>query len=206
MTHTRLDWEDRYREGPRPWDTGITPPEVYDFWRSNRIPTHQRGSALALDIGCGPGTNVAFLAQLGLSAIGFDLSGIALSIAKHRITASRPDLLPRIGLIQADVSRLPIRSANAVYILDIGCLHGLLPPLREDYAHGVIQNLSPGGYYQLFAFDRLPEAQAEPDKQLRGMEQDEVATMFAPELYVVDIFRGTPDRQPCRWYLLQKKT
>lgn len=201
MVMDRLTWEKNYQEGPRPWDTGITPPEVVSFWSSGRLaPT-----GLAIDIGCGPGTNVAYLARQGLRTIGVDLAGGALTLAADRLRRNQPALLPRISFAQADVTCLPFRQANAVYMLDIGCLHGLPPDARAGYAGGVVENLAPDGYYQLFAFDCLADLVDDPVRRLRGMGEDEVATLFAPYLKIVEIERARPDRYPCRWYLLRKE-
>jgi methyl halide transferase len=196
---TRYQWEDHYRTGPTPWDTGSTPPEVVQFWQNYPVPPN----GLAFDLGCGTGTNVAYLATLGLTVIGFDLAGNALALGQKRLHGAAT---PRLQLIQADVTTLPVRAAQAHYILDIGCLHGLPVERRPAYAQGVIDNLRPGGYYQLFAFDRLPPSAQPPDKPPRGMGDDEVQTLFAPTLTLVEIIRARPDRQPCRWYVLQKRS
>ncbi len=200
MAIDRLTWEQQYQTGPKPWDTGVTPPEVAAFWSSGRlVPT-----GLVIDIGCGPGTNVAYLAGLGLCAIGVDLAGSALTLAVARLRANQPSLLSAIHFVQSDVSRLPFRQANAAYMLDIGCLHGLPPELRAGYANGVMENLAPGGYYQLYAFDCLADLVDDPAKQYRGMGEHEVQTLFGPTLKIVEIIRARPDRYPCRWYLLRK--
>lgn len=198
----RSTWEKNYQEGPRPWDTGVTPPEVAAFWASGRlVPT-----GLAMDIGCGPGTNVAYLARLGLYAIGVDLAGSALTLATARLHRNQPALLARSSFAQADVTCLPFRQANAIYILDIGCLHGLPPTVRAAYARGVVENLALGGYYHLYAFDSLADLVDDPVKRLRGMGETEVETLFAPHLRVVETIRARPDRYPCRWYLLRKES
>jgi hypothetical protein len=123
---------------------------------------------------------------------------------QQRLRREFPDLLARLQLVQADVTSLPVRATQAHYILDIGCLHGLPFAQRQVYAQGVIDNLVQGGYYQLFAFDLQPESEHQADQPLRGMGENEVETLFAPHLTVLEIQRGRPDRQPCRWYLLQK--
>lgn len=199
---TRTQWEEHYRSGPTPWDTRVTPPEVVAFWQGRPVPP----DALALDIGCGTATNVAFLAGLGLRVIGFDLAGNALATGRMRILADQPQLLTRSQLVQADVTRLPLHQARAYYVLDIGCFHTLPFALRNAYVQGVINNLAPGGYYQLFGFDLLPAAERPPDRQERGLDENEIAERFAPQLAVIEIIRAEPDRHPCRWYLLQKRT
>ncbi len=200
MTTDRLGWEKHYVEGATPWDTRITPPEVTAFWQSGRLAP----AGLALDIGCGPGTNVAYLAGLGLRTIGIDLAGGALALARTRLQTQPIALQARTSFVQADVTALPFCHLNASYIVDIGCLHGLLPDQRPAYVQGVIANLAPGGYYQLYAFDCLADLVDDPVRRLRGMGDTEVETLFAPHLTVVEIVRARPDRYPCRWYLLHK--
>ncbi|MBW7881059.1 MAG: class I SAM-dependent methyltransferase [Caldilineaceae bacterium] len=201
MLTWREQWEAHYASGHTPWDTQITPPEVQAFWSSGRLP----GRGLGLDIGCGPGTNVLFLARQGLAVIGFDIAAQPVQIGRQRIRERAPELLARTLLVQADVTALPVHQANASYILDVGCFHGLHPDNRPAYVQHVVNNLAVGGYYQLYAFDRAPEMTDDPDKKLRGMEENEVAERFAPWMAVVEIVRAEPDRYPCRWYLLQRR-
>ncbi len=193
---TQQAWETRYQEGSTPWDTRITPPEVVRFWATPRIAP----AGWALDLGCGTATNVGYLAERGLSVLGCDLAGNALALGMERLRAERPAYLGQISLVQADVTRLPFAPIAAQYVLDIGCFHGLPNELRGSYVRGVIEHLAPGGYYHLFAFDW------HPDNPARGVDENEIAERFAPHLTVVEIERGRPDRQPCRWYLLQKQS
>ena len=201
MTIDRTSWESHYQSGNTPWDSRITPPEVQRFWATDRLPH----SGLAIDIGCGPGTNVGFLARLGLTVVGTDLAGTALNLARQRLYDQEAAVRRRISLVQSDVTRLPFRGANADYLLDIGCFHGLPTALRDRYVDGIANNLRPGGYYQLYAFDCLETLVDDLARQHRGMRETEVAERFGPALEVVEIERGKPDRYPCRWYLLRKR-
>lgn len=196
----RSRWETHYASGNTPWDTQVTPPEVQDFWTSGRLAP--RG--LALDIGCGPGTNVRFLAELGLQVVGFDIAFQAVATGRDRITQRVPHLQQLAGLVQADVTALPLANAGAAYILDIGCSHGIPPELRPRFAEGIIANLRRGGYYHLYAFDYVPRLEEEAQARYMGMLDDEVVARFTPGLEVIEITRATPDRYPCRWYLLRK--
>ena len=205
MTNDRAHWEQRYTEGVLPWDSGITPPEVEDFWAADHIPAAERTGAIALDMGCGTGTNVAFLAARGLSVVGVELAGNGLTIAQQRLAKKHPSLLPRIHLIQGSVTQLPLINLGARYVLDIGCFHAIPPSLRVNYAACVITNLAPGGFYHLYAFDWMANRATDPNKSPRGMRANEVATLFASALDVVEIIRATPNPHPCRWYLLQKR-
>lgn len=196
----REQWDARYESGNMPWDSGVTPPEVVVFLTGG----HVAAKGTALDLGCGAGTNVAWLARRGLDVIGVEHAGNALDLARERLRDIDPSVQRRIALVQGDVAHLPLTALNAAYILDIGCLHGVLPGSRPSYARGVIDNLGTDGYYHLFAFDRPDEPAPDSPMPWRGLGVDEVETLFTPALEVAAIVRGDPDHYPCRWYLLHK--
>lgn len=198
----RLHWDERYQSSRRPWDTGITPPEVKTFWHSGLLPPF----GLAIDLGCGSGTNAIFLANNGLRAVGADLSGIALLRGQARGAQPRGPGNSPPSFVQADVSCLPFTDADASYILDIGCLHSIPLDQRTHYAHSVVTNLRPGGYYHLFAFDRSDDDVSDPEHRDQGMAEHEVRQLFTPDLALLTVLRGRPDQRPCRWYLLYKPT
>lgn len=198
---TRERWEARYRAGVTPWDTQQTPPEVVDFWQSARLSTN----GIALDLGCGPGTNVRYLAGLGLRAIGVEIAGAPLLTASRRIATQPPALQSHAHFVCSDVCRLPFSKVGASYMLDIGCLHSLPRSVRDDYCSQVIANLAPHGYYHLYAFDADP-ADPEPTSGPIGLDEGEIAARFTPALTLVEETIARPDRRPCRWYLLQRPT
>lgn len=199
----RAHWDERYRSGQTPWDTGITPPEVQAFWEEQPPPAT---GEFALDIGCGTGLNTLFLARQGLCAIGFDLSGRALQLAAQRLEASRSEHSSSAGrafFVQADVSRLPVDRLGAMYALDIGCLHSLPDDLRPAYAEGVHLGLSDGGFFHLYVFDRNES----DGPGAKGMYQGEVAALFDGKLSIVEEEVGVPSTtasRPSRWFLLRK--
>ncbi len=201
----RAHWDARYRSGQTPWDTGITPPEVQSFWKERSPPFP---GAFALDLGCGTGLNTLFLARQGLRGIGFELSGQALRLAHNRLLAdSTEGSFPPGGsaaFVQAHVGRLPVGRLDAIYALDIGCLHSLPDPDRTAYAKGVCRALAAGAYYHLYVFDR--ETSEGPGA--RGMYEGEVAALFGDEMAVLAEEVGVPsthNARRSRWYLLQKR-
>lgn len=69
---------------------------------------------LAVDIGCGTGSNLRILGLAGFcKAIGLDYSLYALSLAKKKVGST---------LIRGDIHRLPIRSGSAGLILALDVL------------------------------------------------------------------------------------
>ncbi len=196
MEDLRAQWESRYQEGPTPWDTSITPPEVVAFWRSGRL----AATGLALDLGGGTATNALYLAERGLHVASIEIASPALARGLARL-ATQPALRrAQISLIQGSVSALPLGGGCVNYALDIGCFHGLPLPLRHDYAQELKRVMIPGGYYQLYAFAEDADARG-----ARGLADDEVAARFADAFTIVEIETATPNPRPCYWYLLQRQ-
>jgi SAM-dependent methyltransferase len=70
--------------------------------------------SLVLDIGCGPGRVLGFLAQRGIRCIGLDRSRVSLSLAVKRYT--------RPGVV-ADNLRLPLADGTADVVISDGVIH-----------------------------------------------------------------------------------
>src|SRR5512133_1382931 len=116
-----------YRFGMARWDSGKTPPEVEQAFQAGDIPV---GSAL--DLGCGTGTNVIYMAQQGRQAIGIDF--VPGAIAKAREKAQQAGVAERTQLYVADVTRLAeLKLPACGFALDMGCFHGLSPDGRRRY-------------------------------------------------------------------------
>lgn len=98
-----------------------------------------------LDIGCGAGSNVLYLAKNGYHAHGIDLSPGAVRAARARASESR--LTADIQEGDALALRFPDRSLDG--IVDHGCFHTLPLARREDYARETHRVLRPGGSFVL---------------------------------------------------------
>ena len=175
----RLLFELRYRFGRPRWDTGVTPPELVAF-------VAERSAGRALDLGCGTGTNVAFLARRGWDAVGVDFAPRAISLARRR--AREAGVAHRARFLVADVTRLPDLGGPFDLALDMGCLHSVPAERRADYARGLLARLAPGGTYLLYAF-------CPPDRF--GVAREEVERLVAP-LRLVSFAPGTG--RPSAWY------
>lgn len=200
LERQRARFAEHYRTGATPWDTRQTPPEVHAFWASGRLAP----AGLALDLGCGPGTNVAFLARLGLRALGVDYVLTPLLTGQARILAGEPHLARRAHFVEGDVSRLPFTGLGAAYVLDVGCFHSLPLEMRPGYVRGLADNLAPGGWFQMYAFDRVAALADDPDRWFRGLADGEAQERFGPHFEIVAIEIATPDPHPCKWYLMRR--
>ena len=173
----RVLFDLRYRFGRPRWDTGVTPPELVAF-----VERHAPGRAL--DLGCGTGTNVLYLARHGWHAVGVDFSPHAIAVAKRRARESRSVAAFRV----ADVTRLPDLGEPFDLALDMGCLHSVPAERRGDYARGLLARLAPGATYLLYAF-------CPPDRY--GIPREDVERLMAP-LRLVSFVEGTG--RPSGWY------
>src|SRR6476660_4677670 len=86
-----------YRTGRTPWDTGVTPPEVVDLIEGPSAVAPGR----AIDLGCGTGTNVRYLAEHGWDATGVDAVPAAIGRAMARL-----DGVSKARVVRGDVTEL----------------------------------------------------------------------------------------------------
>ena len=170
-----------------PWDTGITPPELVRF-----VSAHSPGRAL--DLGCGTGTNVVYLAKHAWDAVGVDFAGRA--IAKARDRARRAGV--RAAFHVADVTRLGFLSGPFDLALDIGCLHSLPPADRPAYAGELERLVRHGGTYLLYTFA--------PDGPAYGLTREDVSATFGRSFDLAGAGMGTgPRGRPSAWYTLTRR-
>jgi cyclopropane fatty-acyl-phospholipid synthase-like methyltransferase len=119
-----------------PWDTGVTPPEVYDF-----LDQHPPGEAL--DLGCGTGTNVITLAQRGWKASGVDF--VPRAIRKATRKARRAGVENLTKFLVGDVLQEGFIQGEFDLILDIGCFHSFSGEDIERYIKNITGLLVEGG-------------------------------------------------------------
>jgi len=125
-----------------PWDTGVTPPEVYQF-----LEGHPPGRAL--DLGCGTGTNVITLAENGWQATGIDF--VPRAIRKARRKARRKGVEGRTAFQVGDALSPDSFQGEYDLILDIGCFHSFVDEDAETYAMNARDHLVAGGSLLLYA-------------------------------------------------------
>ena len=173
-----------YRTGKTPWDTGVTPPEVVEL-----LETLTPGRAL--DLGCGTGTNVAYLAGRGWDADGVEGSARAIAMARASVGG-----VPRVRLFEGDVTRLERLPLLPTYdlVLDIGCFHSIGTHRRDAYARGVAACTSEDARLFVFAFAR---------RRSIGVTPREMRDRFAPWFEPVGRIAGTTP-PGAAWYLLRR--
>ena len=171
-----------------PWDTGITPPEVYAF-----LETHPPGRAL--DLGCGTGTNAITLAKHNWQVTGVDFVPAAIRKAKRKAAQAGVRVDFRVG----DVTRLKGISGPFDLILDIGCYHGLSERGKADYRLQIFHLLRAGGTFLLYVFFRESPAAPGPGVVEADLEA------FSPPLDLIARADGFERKtRPSAWLTFQK--
>lgn len=173
--------------GKPPWDTGETPPEIVEHL-INQEP------GMALDIGCGTGTNVIFLAQKGWRVIGIDFIPRAIRTARKK---ARGLDLPVEFQVQDVADRFDLgKEFDLVY--DIGCFHSLSYEQRGSYLDNLLRHLKPEGYFMVYGW------LAESTDNQRGIREKDIQE-FSQVLTVIDRTDSTErDRWASVWIKFQQ--
>ncbi len=190
----RLLYRLMYWLGQTRWDSGVTPPEVVEAFRANDIPPGP-----ALDLGCGTGTNVIYMAQQGRQAIGVDF--VPEAIAKARKKAQRSGVSDRAQFYVADVTRLEkLDLPRCSFALDMGCFHGLSQDGQRSYVEGLSAILQPGGRYMLYTLNPRKEA-----GYSFGMLPEHVRQVFSPDYEILRTESGSFWNRGSNWFWMRKK-
>jgi SAM-dependent methyltransferase len=135
-----------YLVGFKPWDTGVSPPELVAVVEG---PDHLPPGKV-LDLGCGTGTNAIYLAQHGWDVTAIDFMPKPVMAARRKAAAAGVE--PR--LLIGDVTKLGQMGIGGGYNLffDLGCYHSIPDAGRDGYAQGVTAAAAPGATLLLFGF------------------------------------------------------
>ncbi|MBI4187092.1 MAG: methyltransferase domain-containing protein [Chloroflexi bacterium] len=132
--------------GRAPWDIGGPRPELVCLVESGELPPCR-----AIDLGCGIGENVIYLARHGFDAAGVDISPRAIARARRKAGAAR--VSP--AFLVSDVTNLTDVDGPFDLVVDNGCLHSLLSSkARQGYVQTLLRLTRPGSGYFLRCFVR----------------------------------------------------
>ena len=174
--------------GQPPWDTGVSPPELFEFIRNNK-------PGRAIDIGCGTGTNIIALAQAGWTVTGVDFAPRAIKLAKQKLKRSGMQANVFVG----DATNLRGIAGPLDFALDLGCFHGISKEGRAKYLDQLHRILAPNGFWLLYAF-------LSPGTPRSGHALEEAdIRLIASHLTIVSRRDGLDksERQSA-WFLFQK--
>lgn len=129
------DWNDSYKSGNLPWDTGKPSSELQQLIGKQGIQPCR-----ALEIGCGTGTNCVWLAQQGFEVTGIDVAPLAIEQAQQRAEAAGV----RANFLTGDVLNLPDLGGPFAFFFDRGCYHAVRRSAPKEYAPAVARKLAAG--------------------------------------------------------------
>lgn len=165
----QIDWNDHYRDGHLPWDTGRPSSELERLVSRSAIKPCR-----ALELGCGTGTNCVWLAEQGFEVTGIDVAPLAVERAEERARAAGVN----VRFIVADVLEVPDLGLPFAFFFDRGCYHAVRREAPDRYAPAVARHLSPGARGLILAGNaREPHVPGPPvvtEEQLR----DELGMAF----------------------------
>jgi len=170
------DWEAHYAQGETPWDTNEPDPHLVELVRSGVIPKGR-----ALDIGCGTGTNVLWLAAQGFDVMGVDVSSRAIEMAKAKSAGAEG----RFSFATHDILAAEVPSGPFDFVFDRGCFHVFDEPAdRARFAERVAAALRPGGQWLsiMGSTEGPPRDHGPPRRSVR-----DIANAIEPSLEIVSL-------------------
>jgi SAM-dependent methyltransferase len=124
-----------------------------------------------LDVGCGTGELVCYLARQGHRALGIDLSPLAVRRSREKAHWRRIDaqflVWDALELEALSAAGLSVRT-----VVDSGLYHVLGPAERDRFAAGLATVLEPGGRYAVLGDARRP------DRPGYGISPEELRSRF----------------------------
>ena len=177
--HDHASWEERYRGSAALWSGRVNPPLVSEAAGLN--------PGRALDVGCGEGGDVLWLAGRGWQVTGLDWSQVALDrAAEHAASAG---LAERVDWVQGDVESWP-PPRNAYDLVTAHFLHPTAAqrgPLLARLAAAV----APGGTL-LWVGHPFSQERAEAWGADRFTTASEVAGQLDPAVWEVVVAESRP--------------
>ena len=149
--------------GTPPWDIGRPQPAIVRLAETGQI------SGSVLDLGCGTGENILFLAARGFVAVGID--GAPTAIKKARAKATARGLSVRFEIADALDLSLPETFDTAI---DSGLFHVFSDEERPRFRASLARVVRPGGTYFLMCFSEREPGDWGP----RRVTQAEIRSLF----------------------------
>ena len=200
LTDTQPPFPDGNEEGRVPWDAPTPPPEIVAL--ADALPPGR-----ALDVGCGYGRAVIYLAGRGWSAVGVDFVPLAIDEARRR--AAAVGLSERATFYAASATDLSFLAPPFDLVIDVGCMHSFTEEMLAAYRDEIVRLLPPGGQYVLFAHLRQasdPEREDGP----RGIAEATIYELLREAFRLERVERGVTqveDRPPWNsaWFWFRRE-
>lgn len=194
-----------YRFGA-PWDGGARD-DLVDLVTSGRL----TADALprAIDLGCGTGGNVRFLAEQGFDTVGVDFSPLALRLANQRSAGTTP--APRY--VRGDLTAPSIEGVEGPFdlLVDYGTLDDLKGDRRLAMRDTILQLSRPGSAFLMFCFygerSVLPVFTFDgPSKIAAGLAHGEERELFGADFEIETLSAVAPGTHGFGLFLMTRRS
>jgi len=158
------NWFDSAYQGTPPWDIGHPQPEIVRLDRSGQI------TGSVLDVGCGTGEHVLYLAGRSHQVMGVDSAPTA--IKKGRAKAKQRGV--EATFVLGDALNLSLPSHQFDTVIDMGLFHVFSDEERPRFRESLERVVRPGGTYFVLCFSEKEPGDWGP----RRVTQAEIRSVF----------------------------
>jgi SAM-dependent methyltransferase/cephalosporin-C deacetylase-like acetyl esterase len=162
-------WDNRYRGGDTPWDTGFPSTELQRSLTEVKLKPCR-----ALELGCGTGTNTVWLAQQGFDCTGIDVAPRAIARAQKRAQEAGV----KVRWVQADLADLPDLGERFDFLFDRGCYHAVRRVSVNPYLAAIKRWLAPRAQGLVIAGKPMPEPRSGPPVVTEVELRSELGAVF----------------------------
>ncbi|MFQ5712204.1 MAG: class I SAM-dependent methyltransferase [Candidatus Geothermarchaeales archaeon] len=177
-----------------PWDTDKPPRELVELVEEGRVEPCR-----ALDVGCGTGSYVIYLASKGFEAVGIDISPAAIRKARAKAVKRNVDCRFHV------VDFLNAKGLSSVIkepfdlVMDYGCLHSLKKQDRRRYPSPLKYVTHPRSLYILWAFH---PGSTFFGKTRASVDLEEVRELFSHDFKILEERVATREKMI---YIMERK-
>jgi methyl halide transferase len=182
-------WNDHYRTGQPPWETGAPSTELQRVLTEEHI-----APCRAIDLGCGSGINAVWLAQHGFDVTGIDLSPLAIEQARARAAAA--GVVVRFE--EDDLLGLRGEYEPFPFFFDRGCYHAVRRVDAAAYVRTLQRLTLPGAIGLVLAGNS--RSMHKPGEGPPVVSEEELRAEWEPAFEILKLrefeFDGTPGPTP----------